>query len=92
MKELVELVDKIKKELYHYEFHMFASYKDDSISVDDFLKSIVSCVTGSKQKAYLRRIDKIAAAMGEEERITFAHYLAFQKWLDNLGSLKALMS
>jgi hypothetical protein len=49
-------------------------------------------VSGSKQKHYLRRIDKIAKEIGEDERITFAHYLAFQKWLDNLGSLKALMS
>jgi hypothetical protein len=71
---------------------MFQSWKDDSISVDDFLKSIVACVSGSKQKHYLRRIDKIAKEIGEDERITFAHYLAFQKWLDNLGSLKALMS
>jgi hypothetical protein len=77
MSELITLISEIKEELYHYEFHMFESFEKDSITVDDYLKSIVSCVTGSKQKHYLRRIDKIAKDIGDEERITFDQYLAF---------------
>jgi hypothetical protein len=50
MTELNDLVASIKEELYHYEFHTFASFDEEtkSISVEDFLKSIVSCISGSK--------------------------------------------
>ena len=77
MDELLDLVSSIKEELYHFEFNMFDSCEDDTISVDDFLKSIVSCISGRKRKHYLRRIKTVAKNIGEEGRVSFKQYLAF---------------
>ena len=83
----------LKEELWHYEFFMYKEeegLEEETIDLDVFLKSFIPCVSGEKRQRYLRSIDKVIKAMGEDgqSKVTFDQFLAFQYYLETIEKLK----
>lgn len=74
MEEVLKLKDEIRQELVHYEFHMFGVDEDDTISLESYLKSVISCISGKKREKYLRLIQKVIKGLTEEEANTRVTY------------------
>jgi len=63
--------------------------EDEKISLECFLKSIISSVSGSKREFFLRRIKSVIKETGsEDEKVDFGEFHAFQCYLENIDSLK----
>lgn len=67
-----DMKDLISEELLKYEFYRFAS-EDDTISIEDFGKSIVAYMPTSMIEMYLSRLE----SLGIQGKVTLQEYLAF---------------
>jgi hypothetical protein len=67
------LRNQIHEDLLRYEFFQHEVDEKDTISLEEFLKSLIICINPGKHKSYLKRIEKISAMMekdGLNDRIT----------------------
>mmetsp|Transcript_15572 Transcript_15572/g.17309 ORF Transcript_15572/g.17309 Transcript_15572/m.17309 type:complete len:246 (+) Transcript_15572:226-963(+) len=78
------LKNKLKHALLHYEFHQFEVDEENSISTEDFAKSLLSCLNFSQATKYLRRIHKLKL----EGRVGFAEYIAFHNLIEKADIIK----
>ena len=71
----------LREDLWHYEFNNFDPDENGTISIDDFLCSIIGFVTGRKVDRYMKQVDKVSLAM-PNARVSYHEFIAFQHWLD----------
>jgi Ca2+-binding EF-hand superfamily protein len=70
------LKEKLRHDLWHYEFFNMDPDEKSTISIEEFLCSVVGCVKGSKVSTYLKQSKKVGEAM-PDDRVSFEDYLAF---------------
>jgi hypothetical protein len=78
------LKGKLKYALLHYEFHQFEVDENDTISAEDFAKSLLSCLTFQKAMTYMRRIH----TLNLEGRVGFNEYVAFHNLIEKADIIK----
>ncbi len=86
--EVSKLKSKMTEDLWNYEFFTYNPDESNTISLKDWMQSIVVCMTGGKIERYLKRIKKVSKHFDENERVTLKQYLAFQYFLQNVDILK----
>jgi hypothetical protein len=70
----------IHHDLLHYDFFTYATDENDTISIEDFLKSTIVVVNPTKHTKYLKRIAKVVDAFekeGSSGRVSFEEFLEF---------------
>lgn len=63
--DFLSLRSQIHEDLLHYDFFTYELDDNDTISIEDFLKSTITCVNPSKHGKYLKQISKVAASLEE---------------------------
>ena len=76
--------------MWHYEFHNFEPDENGTISMEEFLGSVIKCVQGNKKSQYITQIFVVAEAMGDS-RVNYGEFVAFQLWLEQLDILRRKM-
>ncbi len=84
IKDFSSLKNKLKYALLHYEFHQFEVDSEETISAEDFAKSLLSCLNFSQASKYCRRIHSLKL----EGRITFEEYVAFHNLIEKADIIK----
>ena len=89
--DFLNLRSQIHEDLIHYDFFTNELDENDTISIEDFLKSTITCVNPGKHNKYLKQISKVVASLekeGEAKRVSFDEYLSFQLFLDDIEQIK----
>jgi hypothetical protein len=78
--DFINLRKSIHIDLIQYDFFTLQIDENDTISIEDFLKSTITCVNPNKHNKYLKQISKVVENLeknGETKRVTFDEYLSF---------------
>jgi len=78
--------------MQRYEFFTFKPDDQGLISMEDFLTSILTCMSGSKIDRYLRRIATVKSRQKFDSKVNFEQYRGFQVLLTHIDELKAKIS
>lgn len=65
--DFIDLRSQIHEDLLHYEFFTFDVDENDTISLQDFLRSIIVCFEPSKHNLYLKQIKKVVKMMDRDD-------------------------
>ncbi|TNV81655.1 hypothetical protein FGO68_gene3874 [Halteria grandinella] len=86
LKDFIDFREKLKTALRHYEFHQYGLVDEEkeSISVEDFAKSLLVCLPLNHINKYLKRINQIKL----EGEVTFVEFIAFQRFIDDVDNIK----
>lgn len=79
---------KMRDDLLRYEFFNFDPSEDNTISLEQWLFSVMKSIKGSKREMYKRQIKKIVKAH-PDARITYEEFCAFSYWLRELHYLRS---
>jgi Ca2+-binding EF-hand superfamily protein len=85
MMDFMNFREKLKLALRHYEFHTYEMQgENETISAEDFAKSLLVYLPQTQTARYLKRIHQIKL----EGEITFKQFLAFQHFIDDVDNIK----
>lgn len=86
LKDFIDFREKLKTALRHYEFYQYGLTSEDSetISAEDFAKSLLVCLPLNHIGKYIKRINQIKL----EGEVTFEEFNAFQRFIDEVDSIK----
>ena len=73
-----ELRNELKIALRHYEFYQYDVEEDETISVEDFAKSILICLPLNQANTYIKRIHSLDL----KGRVSFKEFIAFSFFID----------
>ena len=82
------LKGKLKEALLHFEFHQFEVDENDTISAEDFAKSLLSCLSFTQAHSYMRRIHDLEL----KGRVSFKEYVAFHRLIEKADIIKMKIS
>ena len=82
--DFTAIKNKLKYALLHYEFHQFEVDDKDTISAEDFAKSLLSCLNFSQASKYCRRIH----SLNLKGRVGFQEYVAFHNLIEKADIIK----
>lgn len=80
----MELKSKLKEALLHYEFYQFEVDENETISAEDFAKSLLSCLTFTQAHSYMKRIH----SLNLEGRVSFNEFVAFHGLIERADIIK----
>lgn len=89
LKDMIDLKLQMNRALWHYEFSTYNPDENDTIDMEAWLRSVIVCMSGLKVDRYVKQAAKVKEAMGENHRVTFNEYMAFQYLLCNVDVLKS---
>lgn len=78
------LKQKMKSALLHYEFYQFDVDENETISAEEFAKSLLSCLSLSKAHHYM----KVIQTLELNGRVNFQEYLAFHNLIEKADIIK----
>lgn len=84
LKEFLEYRENLKTALRHYEFHTYEVGEDNTISAEDFAKSLLVCLPIKTSQMYVKRIHSLDL----QGRVSFNEFIAFQNFIDNADQIK----
>lgn len=86
MKDFLEFRQQLKTALRHYEFHQYALLDEEkeTISVEDFAKSLLVYLPYNQANVYLKRIQRLKL----EGEVDFKEFIAFQRFIDDVDNIK----
>jgi hypothetical protein len=82
--DFINLKTKLKTALLHYEFNQFEVDDKDTISCQDFAKSLLSCLNFNQATKFMRRIH----SLNLEGRVTYREYVAFHNLIEKADIIK----
>lgn len=78
------LKSKLKHALLHYEFYQFEVDENETISAEDFAKSLLSCLTFNQAHKYMKTIHSLELP----GRVSFPEYVAFHNLIEKADIIK----
>ncbi len=85
LSDFEEFRHELRNALRHYEFHMYdVDEETDTISAEDFAKSLLTCMPYNQKGLYVKRIGKLNL----EGKISWGQFVAFQNFIDDVEQLK----
>ena len=84
IKDFSLLKGKLKEALMHFEFHQLEVDENDTISAEDFAKSLLSCLSFSQAHSYMKRINSLDL----QGRVSFKEYVAFHRLIEKADIIK----
>lgn len=86
MKDFIEFREKLQTALRHYEFHQYdmANEENETISLEDFAKSLMVCLPYNHAATYFKRIHVLKL----EGEVSFRQFIAFQRFIDDVDNIK----
>lgn len=85
MKDFLEFRQKLKTALRHYEFYQYdVDEKNETISIEDFAKSLLVCLPHNQANTYIKRIHQLNL----EGEVNFKEFIAFQRFIDDVDNIK----
>jgi len=82
--DFINLKQKMKHALLHYEFHQFEVDDSETIAAEDFAKSLLSCLSFQQSHHYMKVINSLKL----EGRVAFHEYLAFHHLIEKADLIK----
>lgn len=82
--KFMEYREDLKTALRHFEFHNYDVDENNTISCEDFAKSLLVCLPIKTSQNYVKRIH----SLNLEGRVTFKEFIAFQNFIDNADQIK----
>lgn len=82
--DFTQLKNKLKNALLHYEFHQFDVDENETISCEDFAKSLLSCLNFNQATKFMRRIH----SLNLEGRVSYPEYVAFHNLIEKADIIK----
>mmetsp|Transcript_28836 Transcript_28836/g.51354 ORF Transcript_28836/g.51354 Transcript_28836/m.51354 type:complete len:417 (-) Transcript_28836:70-1320(-) len=83
--DLFNCRDLVAEEICFYQFHKFEIDEDQTISAQDFAKSIIACMDSKRIDIHVRRAEEITV----QGRVSFGEFFAFQQLLSESKKLEA---
>jgi hypothetical protein len=77
LEDVLRLKRRMIEDLWNYEFSTYEPDENGTISVSDWLRSVIVCMSGIKADRYLRRSSVVQKHFADEKRITLKEYMAF---------------
>lgn len=74
---MLDLKTKIAEAFWHYEFYTYGPDENETISLKNWLKSVIICMHGIKVERYLKQTKKVAESMPDNSRVTYKEFVAF---------------
>ena len=86
LRDFTDFREKLKTALRHYEFHQYGMVNEekDTISLENFAKSLLVCLPPNQISRYLKRIDQVKL----EGEVSFKEFIAFQHFIDDVDNIK----
>jgi len=84
LKRFFEYREELKTALRHYEFHNYDVDENNTISLEDFSKSLLVCLPIKTSQVYVKRIHSLKL----DGRVTFCEFIAFQNFIDEADQIK----
>ena len=86
LRDFTDFREKLKTALRHYEFHQYGLVNEekDTISLENFAKSLLVCLPPNQIARYLKRIDQVKL----EGEVSFKEFIAFQRFIDDVDHIK----
>ena len=76
-KDIVDLQDQFKEDLWHYDFYKMEPNDEGKISIKNFLMTNMHCLAGHNIDRFIKQIEKISDAYDDEKvGVTLAEYVA----------------
>ncbi|CDW75918.1 calciumbinding atopy-related autoantigen [Stylonychia lemnae] len=83
--DFINFRDELKIALRHYEFHQYeVNEENDSISMEDFTKSLMVCLPYKEAHMYIKRVHELKL----DGEVSFKEFLAFQRFIDDVDHIK----
>ena len=85
--DFIKMRQSLRDQLLHYEFHNFEP-EDGTISLEQWLYSLIKSVRGSRRDKCRKQIKKIVAQF-PDARVSYNEFVSFNYWLNELNWLRA---
>lgn len=83
--DIIHIKFQVRNLLWLYEFESYEPDENKTISLSEYLRTMLSSMHGGQIEKKIKKIKKVCAALPEDkQRVTFDEFLAFQHFLDNI--------
>lgn len=89
-RDILDLQVQFREDLWHFQFHSMEQNDDGKISIEDFLKTSLSSLSGGAIKKYRSRIAEFVKKIGDDDKgVSESEFISFKYFFDELDQVKA---